>query len=138
MTNAARGSVTTLSEAECRARLQTTTVGHIAFVNEEGQQLIPVNFAVLDGAIYMRTFPDSVLSVLAQGHPDVAFGVGHDDVFRVGWNVTVRGEASGVDDAATVERVMERLHPWAGGSRPLVIKVTLDSIAGRRVSAVEP
>lgn len=131
-----RGSIVELDEAECLALLETTTVGRIAFVNDEGQQLIPVNFALIDGAIYFRTLPDGFLSSLARGHDDVAFGVDHYDVFRDGWNVTVRGGASEVEDRATINKVLSnhRLKPWAGGVRPLVIRVTPISIAGRRVS----
>ena len=131
-----QGSIAELPEDECLALLGTTTVGRIAFVNDEGQQLIPVNFALIDGAIYFRTLPDGFLSSLARGHQDVAFGVDHQDVFREGWNVTVRGPAREVEDRATINKVLghHQLKPWAGGVRPLVIEITLNSIAGRRVS----
>lgn len=131
-----QGSIVELPEEECLALLGTTTVGRIAFVNDEGQQLVPVNFALIDGAIYFRTLPDGFLSSLAQGHEDVAFGVDHQDVFRDGWNVTVRGAARGVEDRATINMVLSnhRLKPWAGGVRPLVIKISPSSINGRRVS----
>ena len=130
------GSIVELPEEECLALLGTTTVGRIAFVDDRGQQLVPVNFAVMDGAIYFRTLPNGFLSSLAKGHADVAFGVDHQDVFRDGWNVTVRGSAREVEDRATINQVLgnHRLKPWAGGVRPLVIKITPTSIAGRRVS----
>ncbi len=129
------GSISTLSEDECLALLETTTVGRIAFVDDDGQQLVPVNFTVLDGSIYFRTLADGFLATLAGGHDDVAFGVDYHDVFRAGWNVTVRGAASGVDEQTTIDTVLatHRLKPWAGGDRPLVIEVTPRHIAGRRV-----
>jgi len=130
------GSITELSDDECLALLETTTVGRIAFVDGQGQQLVPVNFALMDGAIYFRTLPDGFLAQLARDHDDVAFGVDHQDVFRDGWNVTVRGSAREVEDRATINQVLSnhRLKPWAGGVRPLVIKISPASIAGRRVS----
>lgn len=129
------GSIVELPEDECLALLESTTVGRIAFVDNEGQQLVPVNFALIDGAIYFRTLPDGFLSSLARGHDDVAFGVDHHDVFREGWNVTVRGAAREADDRATINKVLghHRLRPWAGGVRPMVIKISPTSIAGRRV-----
>jgi nitroimidazol reductase NimA-like FMN-containing flavoprotein (pyridoxamine 5'-phosphate oxidase superfamily) len=129
-------TIAELSEDECLARLETTTVGRIAFVDGNGQQLVPVNFALMDRAVYLRTLPGGFLSILARGHDDVAFEIDHHDVFRVGWNVTVRGTAGEVEDRATINRVLanHRLSPWAGGIRPLVIKLTPRSIAGRRVS----
>ncbi|MEO6606530.1 MAG: pyridoxamine 5'-phosphate oxidase family protein [Aeromicrobium sp.] len=129
-------ALATLSEEECRALLDTTSVGHIAFVNHEGQQLIPLNFAHIDGAIYFRTQHERILSQLAGGHGDVAFGIDHHDVFRQGWNVTIKGAAAEVEDRATINLVLghSKLRPWAGGTRPLIIRVTIRSIAGRRVS----
>jgi hypothetical protein len=66
----------------------------------------------------------------------VAFGVNHHDaMFRNGWNVTVKGRAEHVEDRATINKVLshERLRPWAGGVRPLVLRVTVDAIDGRSV-----
>lgn len=131
------GSLITLPEDECLALIGTTTVGRIAFVNADGQQLLPVNFALIDRLIYFRTVPDGLLAELGPGHGDVAFEVDHhEDLYRDGWNVTVRGDASQVEDRATINLVLahERLRPWAGGVRPMVIRVTPRSIDGRRVS----
>jgi nitroimidazol reductase NimA-like FMN-containing flavoprotein (pyridoxamine 5'-phosphate oxidase superfamily) len=130
-----RGSIREIPPEECVALLGTTTVGRLAFVDAAGQQLIPVNFTVVDERIYFRTTPDGILGRLADGHEDVAFGVDHNDVFRDGWNVTVRGSVAAVTDETVVETVLShtRLHPWAGGDRPLVMAVTPRSIDGRRV-----
>ncbi|MET0930016.1 MAG: pyridoxamine 5'-phosphate oxidase family protein [Aeromicrobium sp.] len=132
----AAGRIIELPEQECRELLSTTTVGRIAFVDDEGQQLVPVNFAYLDGAIYFRTRPDGFLSGLARRDVDVAFGVDHHDaMYRSGWNVTVKGRSEHVHDPATIDLVLAhtRLRPWAGDDRPLVVRVTVDHIAGRRV-----
>jgi nitroimidazol reductase NimA-like FMN-containing flavoprotein (pyridoxamine 5'-phosphate oxidase superfamily) len=125
-----------LPEDECRALLDTTTVGRIAFVDDGGQQLVPVNFAYLDGAIYFRTRSDGFLAGLVGRDADVAFGVDHHDaMYQGGWNVTVKGTAERVDDPATVEKVLThaRLRPRAGGDRPLVMRVSIDHIAGRTI-----
>jgi nitroimidazol reductase NimA-like FMN-containing flavoprotein (pyridoxamine 5'-phosphate oxidase superfamily) len=132
------GTIVELAEDQCRELLTTTTVGRIAFVDGDGagQQLVPVNFAYLDGTIYFRTLPDGFLAGLAGGHDDVAFGVDHHEaMYRNGWNVTVKGRAAAVADEATIDMVLahERLRPWAGGVRPLVIAVSVESIAGRKV-----
>lgn len=135
--NVRRGKIIDLPEDECLILLTATTVGRVAFVNDEGQQLVPVNFAVIDGVVYFRTLPDGFLAQLARGHDDVAFGVDHhDDTYRDGWNVTVKGSASLVEDRATINMVLGhgRLRPWAGGVRPAVIRISIDTIAGRRVS----
>ena len=130
------GRITELPEDECLALLTTTTVGRIAFVDDDGQQLVPVNFALLDGAIYFRTSADGFLAGLAHHDAGVAFGVDrHDDLYRTGWNVTVKGRAEVVDDPDTIETVLthHRLRPWAGGLRLTVVRVTIDSVSGRKV-----
>lgn len=130
------GRFSTLPEEECFELLSTTTVGHVAFVNAEGLQLLPLNFAVIDSEIYFRTAIDSVLDGLAQGNDDVAFGVDHhSELYRDGWNVTVKGATARVSDPALYERVMSwsRLHPWAGGVRGVVIHLSPRSVEGRRV-----
>lgn len=100
---ARRGRIVDLPADECMVLLSTTTIGRVAFVNEDGQQLVPVNFAEIDGVIYFRTVPDGFLAQLAHGHEDVAFGVDyHDDTYRHGWNVTVKGAAALVEDRATI------------------------------------
>lgn len=125
-----------LTETECLDLLTTTTVGRVAFVDEGGIQLIPLNFALIDDEIYFRTHPETVLHALAEGHDSVAFEIDHHgDVTPIGWNVTVKGRTSRVSDPDLHARVMTtpRLSPWAGGVRGEVIHLTGDSIAGRRV-----
>ena len=126
----------TLAEHECWELMSSTTVGRVAFVGTGGLQLIPLNFAVIDSAIYFRTSPDSVLDELAQGLDEVAFGVDfHASSYREGWNVTVKGATSRVSDPALYEQVMSwsRLHPWAGGQRGVVIHLEARAVDGRRV-----
>ena len=132
------GSLKELTEEECLELLSAATVGCIAFINVEGQQLIPVNFIVLDGGIYFRTEFAGLLSGLERGHDDVAFGVVyHEDASRSGWNVTARGGARRVEDRATINKVLGNLNlqAWAGGVRSTVIEVRPTSVAGRRISA---
>ncbi|MEG9224814.1 pyridoxamine 5'-phosphate oxidase family protein [Aeromicrobium sp. Sec7.5] len=130
-------SMRELSEAECYQLLGgTTTVGRVAFVADGGQQLLPVNFVVVDRVVYLRTAPDSVMASLANGHDDVAFGVDfHDDLLGRGWSVTANGSSRGVDavpDAPHGEAARTPT-PWAPGERDVVIAVTPRSVSGRRV-----
>lgn len=127
-------SISVLEERECYELLSTTTVGRVAFVNREGQQLLPLNFAVVDGVIYFRTKEEGVLSELAEGLGDVAFEVDHHGTTtRDAWNVTVRGSTSPVHDAAGL--TIAALRPWPPGERPLVVALTPRSVDGRRVSS---
>lgn len=131
------GRIRPLPRDECLDLLGTTTVGRVAFIGDDGPELVPVNFALIDGVIYFRTLPDGFLSQLRSGSHRVAFGVDHhDDLYRNGWNVTVKGVIRQVEDRATINLVLghARLRPWAGGVRPMVMRVSIDEIDGRRVS----
>jgi nitroimidazol reductase NimA-like FMN-containing flavoprotein (pyridoxamine 5'-phosphate oxidase superfamily) len=130
------GSFDVLSDQECRELLGTTTVGRIAFVDAEGQQLLPVNFVEREGDVYFRTQAGTVLAQLADGHDEVAFGVDfHDDLYQRGWNVTLVGGAAGVDDPELVAELLAaaRPRPWAPGERDVVIVVRGRRVSGRKV-----
>lgn len=124
---------------ECWELLRTSTLGVIAFVNDEGQQLVPVNFTEIDGFIYFRTDPGTVIAELADGHPNVAFAVlYHADSLPTGWNVTARGSTERVTDPDVESTILHhpRLDPWVGGERDLVIALSVSTISGRRVQRV--
>jgi nitroimidazol reductase NimA-like FMN-containing flavoprotein (pyridoxamine 5'-phosphate oxidase superfamily) len=130
------GTFRTIPEKECLELLTTTAVGRVAYMTAEGLQLIPLNFAVIDAEIYFRTATDSVLDGLAQGNDEVVFGVDHhSQLYRDGWNVTVKGATTRVSDPDLYEQVMScsRLHPWAGGTRGVVIHLSRRHVDGRRV-----
>ncbi len=99
----------------------------------ERPQVLPVNYAVLDGDVAFRT---GVNTVLAAGTDDrtVAFEADEiDDLMESGWSVQVVGRARHVYDQAEVANVFERLSdPWAPGTRPLVVRITPEEITGRR------
>ncbi len=126
-----------LTQTECYELLGgTTTVGRVAFVNDDGQQLLPVNFVLVDRVIYLRTATDSVIADLASGHDDVAFGVDfHDDLLGRGWSVTVTGSSCAVDavPAGDADDPVRSPQPWAPGERGVCIAVTPRAISGRRV-----
>ncbi|MGJ9413763.1 pyridoxamine 5'-phosphate oxidase family protein [Aeromicrobium sp. CF4.19] len=124
-----------LDGVECRELLGTTTVGRVAFVDDSGQQLLPLNFVVKDDVVYFRTSEHGPLANLVDA-PDVAFEVDHHGtVSRDGWSVVVKGSAATVQDPAVREEVLAdpRLRPWAGGERELLIALTPRTIQGRRV-----
>lgn len=119
-----------LGEDECLDLLTSSTVGRLAFVDGDGQQMLPVNYVVVDGAIRFRTSESSTLAGLAEGHDDVVFGVDHhDDLFQTGWNVTAHG-ATRRAEAADGDAAPE---PWAPGEREVLVELSVARISGRKV-----
>ncbi|HJQ03840.1 MAG TPA: pyridoxamine 5'-phosphate oxidase family protein [Nocardioides sp.] len=116
-----------LSEEECWEHLGSGTVGRIAWSGAEGVSVVPVNFAVEDRAILIRTTPYSLMArdCSARG---VAFEVdAFDDATHTGWSVLVRGRCE------RQERSGDAPLPWATGSRVLGLRITASVVTGRRL-----
>jgi nitroimidazol reductase NimA-like FMN-containing flavoprotein (pyridoxamine 5'-phosphate oxidase superfamily)/DNA-binding XRE family transcriptional regulator len=130
------GEPTELSTAECYELLAAHTVGRIAVETPDGPAIVPVNYTYVEDedAVVFRTSPGATPS-FAEGE-EVAFEVDRlDEAQRVGWSVMVAGQAERVTDPASVERLAARAHaePWAGGERPLWVRVRAERVSGRRV-----
>ena len=133
---ARRGKLAPIAETDCWELLDTTTVGRLAFISNDGIVILPLNFLVHEQRIYFQTQPGSTMAALADGRDDVAFEIDYHDMNQAGWNVLVKGSTA---EAGTLEgeRALAsagRLGPWAPGNRSLVIGLTPRTISGRRVS----
>ena len=137
MTRTDDGQFITLSEQECWELFALRTVGRIAYVDADGvQQLLPMNYAVIDEIAYLRTSRESVLGALASGHQAVALQTDHvEDLFQLAWSVTLTGSIAETTDLAVIEQLVEagRPAPWAPGERDVFLALTPQKIAGRRV-----
>ncbi|MGP4114330.1 helix-turn-helix domain-containing protein [Streptomyces sp. 4N509B] len=131
---AANAELREMDPDECRARLSGHGVGRVAVATDHGLAVVPVNYTVVDGAVVYRAAPGSV-PALAAGK-DVAFEVDHiDDALSMGWSVLVAGRAREVTDPAETQRLEKTMHttPWAGGDRPLWVRVDPARLTGRRI-----
>jgi transcriptional regulator with XRE-family HTH domain len=126
-----------LTTAECTQHLAGGGVGRFLYVEEaRGPVAIPVNYR-MDGAdIVFRTSSDG--SVLAGvGERQVSFDVDHlDEALAEGWSVLVSGHAEIIADPAGLARAEAlAIEPWAGGDKPVYVRLTADQITGRRIRA---
>ncbi len=129
-------AVTRLTPAECRRLIAPGGVGRIGFSAASGQVIVPVNFAVLDGTVVIRTSEGTVID--AHGEGPVAFEADHvDDALCQGWSVLVRGEAHHVRHPAELHRVQEEavLWPWPGDDREVYLRIIPGQLTGRRIEA---
>jgi len=126
-----------LSYSECAALLRAGVFGRIAVSAPDGPHVVPVNYAVTDGAILVRTAADGPVAKYGLGKR-VAFEIDHVDyAYHRGWSVMVRGTTAVVDDPAEVARIRTvwEPKPWAGGDRPLLIKLPWTELTGRRLGS---
>lgn len=124
------GRIQEIDHDECLELLRSQKVGRIAFADEKGPDVLPVNF-VTDG-------PDVLIATTSYGvigrsatNTHVAFEVDEIDEFtQSGWSVVVRGTAV---RESPFEAPSDRPQPWAEGTRTLLLRIRPDAMTGRRV-----
>lgn len=128
-----------LTETECWEKVGARGVGRIAVPAEPSPVVVPVNYTVDARTFVYRTAPHGVAAV-PHGSP-LSFQVDRiDDRTREGWSVLVTGTAEHLTDPDTIRRLEDRsgAEPWAGGSRPLWIRIRPEGITGRRIGTIAP
>jgi nitroimidazol reductase NimA-like FMN-containing flavoprotein (pyridoxamine 5'-phosphate oxidase superfamily) len=125
-----------LSKSECFGLLTRERVGRVAFVDDLGPIVMPVNFVLDRHMVVFRTDGGTKLDAAVRGSR-VAFEIdGTDQTARTGWSVVVRGEAVEVTDPAELARLRQlRLHPWAPGVKTHYVRILPAVLTGRRISA---
>jgi len=126
-----------LAADECLRLLKTRKVGRIAWSASPAPPVLPVNYTVVDGAIWFRTAPYSSI-VKALEEDKVSFQVDEIDEFLAcGWSVLVIGSAECPEEPRDIPHDMsDRPDPWAAGDRRMYVRVTPDRITGRRVHPI--
>jgi nitroimidazol reductase NimA-like FMN-containing flavoprotein (pyridoxamine 5'-phosphate oxidase superfamily) len=126
------------SEAEALGLAATVPVGRIVFSRFALPAVHVVNFRLDGRDVVFRTRKGSMF---AAGVADtvVAFEVDRiDEDARSGWSVTFLGRAKLVTDPAEKERLAGLgVDSWAPGERNYFIKITTQSIVGRRIPHAE-
>jgi transcriptional regulator with XRE-family HTH domain len=126
-----------MTPAECKQHLTGGGVGRFLFVEPgRGPVAIPVNFRMDGDDVVFRTGGGDSVSAGLQESP-VSFDVDHlDDALSEGWSVLVTGEAQVITDPAELARAQAlHIEPWAGGDRPIYVRLTGSQITGRRIRA---
>ena len=120
---------------ECLELLRGGVAGRVAIGSPDGPHIVPVNYTVLDDAIYFRTAPYSVLGTYAR-NALVAFEVDRlDEAAQLGWSVVARGRCNAVLDPSELRRVSHLAgpRPWAKGQRTLLLALHWRELTGRRL-----
>lgn len=126
-----------LSRHDCWGLLEDEEVARVAWAGEDGVAIVPVNYAVADGALWLRTQPYTALARECCGGR-VAVEVDRFDRWsRSAWSVVVTGtaERAPVSDVPAGVATMEA---WAPGPRTLFIRVTPIEVSGRRLWGHSP
>jgi len=127
----------TMTPAECMQHLAGGGVGRFLFVEPgRGPVAIPVNFRMDGDDVIFRTGSGDSVSAGLQESP-VSFDVDHlDDALSEGWSVLITGKAQVITGEAELARAQAlHIEPWAGGDRPVYVRLTGSQITGRRIRA---
>lgn len=126
------------SEAEALGLVETVPYGRIVFSRFALPAVHIVNFKLDGRDIVFRTRKGSMF---AAGVADtvVAFEVDRiDERARTGWSVTFLGRAKLITDPAEKERLAGLgVDTWAPGERNYFIKITTQTVVGRRIPHAE-
>ena len=119
---------------ECLRLLRAGAFGRLAFVGPDGPEIIPINYAVHDRAVVVRTARGGLVDTHAPGSP-LAFEVDHVNYERgYGWSVVARGFGERADDDATAAlRSLPRPPEWASRGAESWIRLPWTSLTGRRI-----
>jgi len=128
-----------LGRDDCMRLLGSVTIGRVVFTAHALPAVAPVNFAVVNDEIVLRTGTGSKLDA-AIANSVVAFEADQFDVeHRRGWSVVVVGQARVVTDAAEVALLDELgLHCWLVGDRANYVAVHPELVSGRVLVPAEP
>ncbi|HET6625778.1 MAG TPA: pyridoxamine 5'-phosphate oxidase family protein [Nocardioidaceae bacterium] len=124
-----------LTVDECLELLDGGLVGRVAMCTPMGPRIVPLNYAMHDGAIVFRTTPYSELGTYGW-NTDLAFEIDHLDYEKhLGWSVVAVGRAELVDHPDEVRAIRSGWDPtpWAGGRRYLYIRLRWRDLTGRRL-----
>lgn len=124
-----------LAYSTCRELLGGGVFGRVAVCTAAGPRILPVNYSVVSESVIFRTSKTGVVATHDWGAP-IAFEVDHVDYAdHTGWSVVVTGLGHRVEDPdelAVIKRTWDP-RPWAGGDRPLYVRLAWDELTGRRL-----
>lgn len=129
-----RNGLEVMTRAECLELLVGAKVGRLAFVEHAAAVIVPVNFALLDDDIVIRTGTGSKLRAVAGGGLFSFEADAIDLSAETGWSVVVSGpgeELRRPDDIVRAEGL--GLRSWAREARGRFIRIRADTVDGRRL-----
>jgi hypothetical protein len=139
MSNESSPDVQNLEHHECWAVLRTVSVGRLAVMADGRPDIFPINYTVDGGTVVFRTGQGTKLSA-ASGDAAVAVEAdGVDPESGLAWSVVVKGTAEvvkGAEDVLDTSRLY--LFPWQAGRKDAFVRITPDSVTGRRFKVTEP
>ncbi len=122
------GAIHNLTEDECWECLTENEVGRIAWNDEGGPMVLPVNYLAEDGTIWIRTVPGSMLESQAVDKVVTFEADEFDSYHHSGWSVLLHGRAATETEH---DKHWEGPEPWRAGTPSVLIAITPTQVTGR-------
>lgn len=139
MSDESSPDVQNLEHHECWAQLRAVSVGRLAVLADGRPDIFPINYTVDGGTLVFRTGQGTKLSA-ASGDAAVALEAdGVDTESGLAWSVVVKGTAAvvrGTEEVLDTSRLY--LFPWQAGRKDAFVRITPDSVTGRKFKVTEP
>ncbi len=120
-----------LDERECRRLLAPGGVGCLGLPGTGAPILRPVNFALHDEALVVRTGEGPILDAALRGDAAAFETDGIDRLEHTGWSVLVTGRIAALPTDETTLALP--LRAWASGRRDRFVAIQLEEVSGRRI-----
>jgi nitroimidazol reductase NimA-like FMN-containing flavoprotein (pyridoxamine 5'-phosphate oxidase superfamily) len=130
-----------LDEDQCLSLIAGGGIGRIAYASRFGPAVLPVNYALQDGAVVFRTaahgpLDEDLRTGIADADYKVAFEIDSiDSAAQEGWSVLIQGPAHHVTGSGEDAVRQAGIESWAPGDRELFVRIVPSRITGRRVGA---
>ncbi|KRE85208.1 MULTISPECIES: pyridoxamine 5'-phosphate oxidase family protein [unclassified Arthrobacter] len=139
MSNESSTPVQNLEHHECWALLRTVSVGRLAVLVDGRPDIFPVNYTVDSGTLVFRTSQGTKLSAASGDAPVAVEADGVDPETGLAWSVVIKGTAALVKSTEDVlETSRLYLFPWQSGRKDAFVRITPDSVTGRRFQVTDP
>ncbi|HEX2321710.1 MAG TPA: pyridoxamine 5'-phosphate oxidase family protein [Streptosporangiaceae bacterium] len=123
-----------LSKRQCFELLGGQQLGRLAFVDDRGPIVLPVNFVLDNYMVIIRTDEGTKLTLARHGGRVAFEADAIDAATGSAWSVLIRGEAIEVTDGLEVDRLSKLpLRPWAPGRKGHVVRILPAAVTGRRI-----
>lgn len=132
-------SMVALDRDEALALLGSVNLGRIVFTRDALPAIRPVNHALIDGQLVIRTHEGAALTNALDGAGTVVAYEADmiDQQTHLGWSVVVTGFARLVSDPEQLARYEARVAPWLNRTMEHAVLIRLDLVNGFRMTEVE-
>lgn len=131
--------VENLDHSECWRLLRSVSIGRLAVWVDDHPDIFPVNYKVDHGTLVFRTAEGTKLRAATGDTPVAVEADGIDADSGVAWSVVIKGQATTVRNQEEVlDTVGLLLFPWQGGKKEHFVRITPDTVTGRRFTVAPP